>query len=158
MPASGDEGWDLTAGQLEIWRAQQFTPDSSLYSIGEYLEVLGDLDTGVFTAAAPLVVLEAEALRIRLRGEDGPPRQHIREPDDWQLHIADFSGSEDPHAAAREWMEQDMRRPRGFRDGWLFTMALFKSGPDRSFWYLSAHHIAGEGSRCRIIAARLAHI
>ena len=89
MPASDGERWDLTAGQLEIWHAQKFGRDSSLYNTGEYLEIIGDLDVGLFEAAALLSFREAEGARIRICQDGGLPQQHVYEPDDWQLNFVD---------------------------------------------------------------------
>src|SRR6266851_3726268 len=85
-------------------------------------------------------------------------RQYSSESDDWQLNVVDLSATEDPHATAREWMQEDMRRPVKFLEGWLFTTALFKAGPEKFFWYYRAHHIALDGFSASIIAARQAQI
>ena len=158
MHASEDGCWDLTAGQLEIWHAQQLSTDSSLYNIGEYLEIRGHVDIGLFEAALRVTIREAEATRIRLCGDAGPPRQYVSESAGWKLNIVDVSAAEDPHAAAREWMQKDMRCPVDFHDGCLFSEALFKAGPDRFFWYHRAHHIAVDGFSGSIIAARQAQV
>jgi len=158
MPKSDDERWNLTAGQLEIWHAQKLAPDSSLYNVGEYLEINGDLDVGLFEVALRLTMREAEAFRVRLCEDGELPRQYVHESDDWQLNFVDVSAAEDPHAAAREWMHEDMRRPVEFSGGCLFTMALFKAGPEKFFWYYRAHHIAVDGFSGAVTAARQAQI
>lgn len=75
MPASKGEFWDLAAGQLEIWHAQRLAPDSSLYNVGEYLEINGELNIDLFEAALRLTIREAENMRIRLCGDDELPQQ-----------------------------------------------------------------------------------
>jgi hypothetical protein len=67
MSACGDQGRELMAGQLGIWYAQQLSPDTSAYNIGEYLEIVGDLDTGLFEAALRCAAGEADASRLRFR-------------------------------------------------------------------------------------------
>ena len=157
MPASAGERWDLTAGQLEIWHAQKLGLDSSLYNTGEYLEIIGDLDVGLFETAALLTFREAEGARIRICQDDELPQQYVYEPGDWQLNVVDFSAGADPQATARKWMQDDMRHPVNF-EGWLFSSALFKVGPERFLWYYRAHHIAIDGFSGAIIAARQAQI
>src|SRR3954463_364829 len=158
MHASEDGCWDLTAGQLEIWQAQQLSPDSSLYNVAEYLEISGRIDIELFEAALRITIREAEAMRIRLRGNAGLPQQYVSESTDWELRVVDVSAAEDPHAAAKQWMQKDMRSPVDFHGGCLFSEALFKVGPDRFFWYHRAHHIAIDGFSGSIIAARQAEI
>ena len=157
MPTSDGERWDLTAGQLEIWQAQKLAPDSSLYNVGEYLEINGDLDVGLFEEALRLTIREVEAFRVRLCEDGELPQQYIHESDDWQLDFVDVSGAEDPHVTAREWMQEDMRRPVDFQ-GRLFSVALFKAAPEKFFWYYRAHHVAVDGFSGSLIAARQAQI
>ena len=158
MPASDGERWGLTAGQREIWYAQELAGDSSLYNIGEYLEIRGDLDVGLFEAALRIAVREAETVRVRLCEDGGLARQFVHDSDDWQFPVVDVSAAADPHATATEWMRQDMRRPVDFFGDWLFTIALFKAGPERFFWYHRAHHIAMDGFSGSLFAARVARV
>src|SRR5580692_5106852 len=157
MPASAGERWDLTAGQLEIWHAQKLGLDSSLYNTGEYLEIIGDLDVGLFEAAALLTFREAESARIRICQDGELPQQYVHDPGDWRLDFADFSADADPQATARKRMQDDMRHPVDF-EGWLFSSALFKVGSERFLWYYRAHHIAIDGFSGAIIAARQAQV
>src|SRR6185437_13057451 len=89
MPISGGECRNLTAGQLEIWHAQKLASDSSLYNVGEYLEINGDLDADLFEVALRVTIREAETFRIRLREDNELPQQYVHESDDWQLNFVD---------------------------------------------------------------------
>ena len=158
MHASDYERWDLTAGQLEIWHAQKLARESSLYNTSEYLEITGTLDIGLFETALHLTIREAEGARMRLSREGELPQQYFPDLDDWRLNFIDVSSAKDQHAAAMEWMQEDMRRPVDLAEDWLFTTALFKAGPQKFFWYYRAHHIALDGFSASIIAARQAQI
>ncbi len=158
MPETDGERWDLTAGQLEIWHAQQLSSDSSIYNVGEYLEITGDLDVGLFAEALRQTIREAEAFRVRLAEEGELPQQYVHGPDDWRLELVDVSAAADPHVAAREWMQAEMRRPVDLTGGCLFSMALITAGPARYFWYYRAHHVAVDGFSGSLVAARQAQI
>ncbi|CAM5414447.1 hypothetical protein SVIOM74S_02989 [Streptomyces violarus] len=63
----------VTAGQREVWLAEQHSPDvSPALRLGEYLEIHGPVDPPLFEVALRQVVAETDALRVRLvPGEDG---------------------------------------------------------------------------------------
>jgi hypothetical protein len=158
MSVSGNDQYELLPGQLGIWRALQLVPDNSVYNVAECLRVDGDLDVGLFEAAARLVLGEAGALRIRLCGEGELPRQCVGDVRGWKLHHTDVSGAADPEAAAAEWMQADRACPVDLRGGPLFTAALFTVAPGRFLWYQRAHHIAMDGFSGWACAARIAGI
>ena len=60
-------GRELTAGQLGIWHAQQLDPGNPVYNIGEYLEIPGALDLGLFECALRQAASEVEAAHLRSR-------------------------------------------------------------------------------------------
>src|SRR3984957_3569755 len=158
MSEYGDQGRELMAGQLGIWYAQQLSPDKSVYNIGEYLEIVGDLDMSLFEVAARRAAAEADGLHLRFRGDGEGPRQHAGEPGDWPLHLIDLSSAADPRAAAEEWMRADLRCPVDLSTGPLFTGAMFTVAPGRYFCYQRVHHIAGDGISSPVFAARAAEI
>jgi amino acid adenylation domain-containing protein len=158
MSGCGEQGRELMAGQLGIWYAQQLTPDTSVFNIGEYLEIAGDLDLGLFEAALRSAAEEADAMHQRFREDEGVPRQHAGKPDGWPLDVVDVSAAADPRAAAEEWMRADLRRPVDLGAGPLFGEALFTAGPGRFFWYQRVHHIAGDGLSAPAFAGRAAQV
>jgi amino acid adenylation domain-containing protein len=158
MSGCGDPGRELMAGQLGIWYAQQLSPDTSVYNIGEYLEIVGDLDTGLFEAALRRGIVEADALNLRFREDGEVPRQHAGESGEWPLHFVDVSSAADPRAAAEEWMRADLRSPVDLRTGPLFAEAVFMVAADRFFWYQRVHHIALDGLSAPVGAARAAQL
>ena len=158
MSGRGNQGRELMAGQLGIWYSQQLSPDTSVYNIGEYLEIAGDLDTGLFEAALRRVISEVDALHLRFREDGEAPRQYAGEPGEWPLHVVDVSSAADPRAAAAEWMRADLRSPVDLRTGPLFAEALFTVGADRFFWYQRVHHIALDGLSAPVGAGRVAQV
>jgi nonribosomal peptide synthetase DhbF len=158
MPGSGDQGRELMSGQLGIWYAQLLSADSAAYNVGEYLEIVGDLDVGLFEMALRRTVSETGALQFCFREEGGVPRQYPSDLDGWPLHVLDVSAAADPRAAAEDWMRADMRCPVDLSVGPLFTQAMFTVAPGRFFWYNRVHHIAVDGLSAPAGAARLAQV
>ncbi|QIQ06480.1 non-ribosomal peptide synthase/polyketide synthase [Streptomyces liangshanensis] len=134
-------------------------PDNPIYNMGEYIEIHGEVNTGVFEAAVRRVVREVDCFHLRFEGAaDLLPQQRFDARDDWPFHVIDVSGEGDPRSAAETWMRADMRRPADLRGGELFAEALFKVGEDHFFWYQRIHHIIADGLAGPGIAARVAAV
>ena len=158
MSGSDGEYYELMPRQLGIWHAQQLRLDDPGYNVGEYLEIHGDLDVGLFEEALRRTVSEAEALYLRFREDDGALRQYVDKSLAWPLYIIDVTSSTDPRTAAEDWMWADMRRAADLEEGPLFTQAVFKVSRTRLFWYYRSHRIAVDTFSGRMIAGRLARI
>ncbi|MFE9491636.1 condensation domain-containing protein, partial [Streptomyces sp. NPDC006641] len=147
---------ELSAAQRGIWNAQQIDPDNPIYSVAQYLEITGDLDTRLFESALREVIRRTEPLHARFTGSGTSLRQYVAVTDDWPLHTFDVSGESDPVATAEAWMHTDMARPIRLDGDRLFTHALFRVAADRYFWYQRAHHIAADGFSGAIVSSHVA--
>ncbi|HEV3381207.1 MAG TPA: amino acid adenylation domain-containing protein, partial [Trebonia sp.] len=146
------------AGQYGIYQAQQLEPDNAIYNIGEYLDIQGELDLGIFESALRHVVIEAEAMRLRFAGDGNSLRQYVSACDDWTLHVVDLAQEADPRAAAQRWMRADMGRAVDLRADTLFTYAVLRLGEDSFRWYQRCHHVAADGFSGSILTVRVAEI
>jgi amino acid adenylation domain-containing protein len=155
LPAAGDRQWELTAGQLGIWHHQCLQPESPVYNVGEYLEIHGQLNVGVFESALRQVISEVDAFHLRFRDEGESVLQSIDKSRDWSMHFLDFSMEPDPRAAAESWMRTDMRRQFDLREGPIFTEAVLKIASDVFYWYQIAHHISYDAFSAWLIAGRV---
>ncbi|GAB3472884.1 amino acid adenylation domain-containing protein [Nocardiopsis coralliicola] len=156
MRPSSSDRLPLTAAQRSLWFAQQRQPGSTAAMIGEYLEVDGHLDVGLFRAAMRAAVLEAEALHT-VFGEDADgPWQRVAVPDDWQLETLDLRGEPEPEQAAHRIMRADLRTPRELTGTALFTELLIRVGERRWFCYQRVHHLLLDGYGAMLVLARVA--
>ncbi|RRJ64969.1 non-ribosomal peptide synthetase [Paenibacillus oralis] len=154
-----DQGrWPLSGAQSGIWFAQQLDPDNPIFNAGEYIDILGPVDPDRFETAVRQAVMEAEALHARFGEDRDGPWQTIAPSSAWTMHRVDVCGEEDPHAAAKAWMKQDLARPVDLRRGPLFTEALLKLAPDRFYWYQRIHHIVIDGYGFSLLTRRVAQI
>ncbi|WP_459650165.1 amino acid adenylation domain-containing protein [Kitasatospora sp. Ki12] len=146
------------SGQLGVWYAQQLAPGNPAYNIAECTEIHGELDLDLFVRALYRTLDEAGTYRLRIREQDGVPRQYLADLSDHPVHVADLSAEPDPRAAAEAWMRADLDRPADLTDGPLSGHAVFRLGPDRFLWYQRAHHIVLDGNGLSLFAARLARV
>ncbi|MFE7593352.1 amino acid adenylation domain-containing protein, partial [Kitasatospora sp. NPDC057512] len=148
----------LTAAQREIWLAEQRARTAiPAYRIGEYLEIHGPVDPGLFEDALRRVVEETEALHVSFVEEGDGPRQVLREARDWAPAHLDLEGEPDPLAAALEWMAEDRLRPLDLARDPLFGHALIRLSPTRHLWYHTYHHLVMDGYGYALVRQRVAH-
>ncbi|MFF4422637.1 amino acid adenylation domain-containing protein [Streptomyces sp. NPDC001549] len=151
----------LTGAQTGVWYGQRLDPDSPVYNVGQYVEIDGPLDAGLFVAALRQTVAESEALTARFaEGPDGEPYQVA-----WSgpaagppVAVLDHTGQDDPYGTALSLMRADMARPVDpVRDS-LYVFTLHRVGPDRTLWYQRAHHIVLDAFGFSLLSRRTAEI
>ncbi|MBR8640044.1 hypothetical protein KEF29_13935 [Streptomyces tuirus] len=149
----------LTAGQREVWLAEQHSPGlHTALRLGEYLEIHGPVDPALFETALRRVVAETDALRVRLVPGDDGPVQILEAELPWTLPFVDVSDAPDADAAARAWISADLARPMDLASGPLFSYALFRLEPDRYWWYHTYHHAAVDAFGYALVARRVAEV
>ncbi|MFC7302951.1 amino acid adenylation domain-containing protein [Streptomyces monticola] len=159
----------LTAAQSGMWYAQALDPTSPAQNTAECIEIHGPVEPRLFAAALHRVAGEADALRVRLvEGADGPrqipltlgpvdrPAAVSEVP--FPFQVFDFSGADDPDAAARAWMRDDLAVPFDLAAGPLFSHALFRVGDERWLWFQRVHHAVMDGFGYSLLARRTAEV
>ncbi|MGH3168337.1 MAG: condensation domain-containing protein, partial [Trebonia sp.] len=158
MAASEGELWKLTSAQLGVWYAQQLEPSSPVYNIGDYTELRGDLNVGLFTDALRLALDEAESYRLRLRVVDGIPRQYIGDRGDYQVEVVDLRADSEPREAAERWMRTDLNHAVDLTAAPLYAHAVLRLSDDHVIWYQRVHHVVIDGAGRFAFARRVAEI
>ncbi|MGW0940455.1 amino acid adenylation domain-containing protein [Streptomyces sp. NPDC002666] len=157
-PEGPDTVLPLTAAQSGMWYAQSLDPLSPAQNTAECLEIDGPLDPELFAAALRQVVVETDALRVRL--EDGPqgPRQTVATSAELPLTVHDLRDVPDAEGRAEAWMRADLAEPCDLAAGPLFRHALFRVGQDRWLWYQRIHHLVMDGFGYSLLVRRTAEV
>ncbi|MBN9744584.1 non-ribosomal peptide synthetase [Amycolatopsis sp. A1MSW2902] len=148
----------LSTAQTDVWFDEQLSGGGLAYAMADYLDISGDLDVPVFVEAFRLLTDEAECFRARFFEVDGEPRQVVEPLTELPVSFLDLSGEPDPEAAALAWMHEDLARPFSVSDFPLFRAALLTLGPRRRFWYLTTHHLVGDGFSAAICHRRMGEL
>ncbi|MER5654832.1 amino acid adenylation domain-containing protein [Streptomyces sp. NPDC002131] len=148
----------LTAAQSGVWFAHQLNPNSPVYNVGEFVEIHGPVDTGLFETALDQVVREAGTLHIRPAEDADGPRQVLGAPAAPRLRTIDVTGEADPEAAAHAYISGQMARPVDLADGELYSYALIRLGDDRYFWHQRYHHVVVDAFGAAALTARVARV
>ncbi|MER6900096.1 condensation domain-containing protein, partial [Amycolatopsis sp. NPDC000740] len=148
----------LSTAQTDVWFDEQLSGGGLAYAMADYLDISGDLDVAAFTEAFRLLTDEAECFRARFFEIDGEPRQVVEPLTELPVRFLDLSGEPDPEAAALAWMHEDLAQPFSVTDFPLFRAALLTLGPRRRFWYLTTHHLVGDGFSAAICHRRMGEL
>jgi amino acid adenylation domain-containing protein len=150
----GDSSFGLTAAQRGVWFAQRLEPGNPVFTIAQYLDIAGDVDSALLESAIRRVLSEAESLRTRFVEIDDEPAQLIDPPRAWSLPVIDVVGE----AAARAWMDHDLATPLDPLDGHLYLAALLRVDGQRSFLYQRVHHLLTDGYGATLLVRRTAEV
>ncbi|MFI1678225.1 amino acid adenylation domain-containing protein [Streptomyces sp. NPDC020607] len=153
-----DEQWPLTPAQSGVWFSASLGPDSSVYNVGERVEIHGPIDTGILGAAYEAALAEADALRLAvLEGPEGPVQIFDR-ADPVAVRRLEFAGREDPVAAAEAWMAADVHSAFDLARGPLCAPALLTVGPNFHILYSRYHHVIMDAWSSALITRRTAQL
>ena len=119
--------YPLSAAQYGIWFAQQRDVHTS-YTVAQSIEVRGDLDTELLTAALVAAGHEFESFVLRLIEVGGRPFQVVDHSIDLSLQLIDLRASADPVTAARDWMRRDYTAPLDVLHDRLARGAVLRTG------------------------------
>ncbi|MFF3739348.1 amino acid adenylation domain-containing protein [Streptomyces sp. NPDC002566] len=145
----------LSAAQREMWYGQQADPGNPVFTMGDFLELRGPLDTARFTAAWQGVLREAGTLRALFTERDGEPLQELADAGDFPVETLDLSGKPRPRDAAEAFMRQDLLVPPDLTAGTLRSV-LLRLGPEHLLFYIRVNHILVDGFSRVLIYNRLA--
>ena len=85
VSSRGDNVLPLSTAQLGVWLGQQLNSHNSAYNIGEYIEIHGPIDFGLFERSLRQVVGEAQSLHVRMIAEG--PGQVLDDLPSWSLPV-----------------------------------------------------------------------
>ncbi|MET9931008.1 MULTISPECIES: amino acid adenylation domain-containing protein [unclassified Streptomyces] len=146
----------LTSAQAGVWFAQRLDPLRRDFAIGEYLEIHGAVDPGLFQEALRRMLAETEVLGMRFEEADGAVRQRPAGRRPFVLETVDVSGEADPLAAAEARMRAELDRPMDPAAGDVHRQLLVRTGPASSCWMQGYHHIVADGVSGPLLARRVA--
>jgi amino acid adenylation domain-containing protein len=150
----------LSMAQRGIWFSQAVNTESEaqVYKITEYLEILGQVDTGIFEHSIRQAVQETESFHFVFQSSVQGPNQYSRSMSDWTFPILNFCAESDPKSAAKQWIDDELAKPFDLENGPLFSFALLQIEP-KKFWYLACtHHLIMDGFGGAIFSGRVAEI
>jgi amino acid adenylation domain-containing protein len=152
------KSYPLTSPQRQIWFDQQLHPDVPLYNVGGYVQINGAIDPSLFEKAINLLVQRHEALRTVLVPGAPVPTQTFRLNLPVTVPFYDFSGKNNPHQTALDWMQAQFVLPFELDEKPLFRFALLKISDLSYYWLGWFHHLIADGWSFSLITQSVAKI
>ncbi|MEV0688511.1 amino acid adenylation domain-containing protein, partial [Nocardia sp. NPDC050378] len=144
----------LSAAQEGVYFGQFNSQESSLYRLGEYYEIVGELSVNTFSEAFRIVLTESEGLRARISYDHAGLRQTFIDQE-VDLRVVDLTSSASWRADAEAVMRADIQTTLRLDLDPLVTSVLFLTPEDRFLWYHSYHHIVADAYTMAIVARRV---
>ncbi|WP_157869051.1 condensation domain-containing protein, partial [Streptomyces atriruber] len=155
----------LLDAQEGIWLAQRVTGSRRSYSVGQYVEIFGPVQTDVFERTLRQLTDETEILHARFEDDDaGVPRmafpaREIRDRESAPcVDFQDLTAQDDPKQAAEAWMRAELDQEIPAHAHRLFSHALFRLAPDHHIWYQRYDHLLMDSFGCSLLARRAADV
>ncbi|WP_143860265.1 non-ribosomal peptide synthetase, partial [Nocardia cerradoensis] len=134
----------LTAAQRSIWAAQQLRPEVP-YNVAAFLTIDHDVDAERLMRACESAATRFGTPCARLSLDDGEPVFTVDRSFPQTLRCIDLRAERDPESTARDWMDDDYRRPIDLARDRLTDFALLRITGDLSYFYLRTHHLLLDG-------------
>lgn len=150
--------WPLTEAQSGLWYAQRIDPANPILNTGQYLDIRGSLDVGLFRAAFEQMAREIDVLALRFTETPDGASQRVDEANRPNLEVVELSAHPNPEKAAHEAMAADTGTPLDVTRDPLSAFHLYRLGPDRHLFYERIHHLAIDGYGIVLVTNRIAEL
>ncbi len=148
---------ELTEYQKNIWLEQKVHPDSSLFNIGGYMKISGEIKLDILEKAVNFLIKEADALRTIIDDTSEEPIQKYIVNIDYKLPFHDFSNQSNSIEYSLKWLQREMTKPFKENDI-LFQFQLIKVNKNLYYWFTKFHHIITDGWSISLIHKRIIEI
>ncbi|MFK7033461.1 condensation domain-containing protein, partial [Flavobacterium oreochromis] len=145
--AAEQESYPLTPSQQRLWVLSQLEGGSQAYNMPAVVRLKGELDIINFEKAFQELIARHEILRTCFRSDKatGEIRQHIKTKEDltFNLTVLDFQNIDS--VAIENYLEQTNAEAFDLEQGPLLRASLLQKGSSEYVFFLSMHHIIGDG-------------
>ena len=148
----------LSFAQQRLWFLHRLNPRDPSYNIPHALRIRGDLRVDVLRRALDEILRRHEVLRTYYPTVDGEPRQQVHAGLEVPLREVDLRGEDDPQAAARRAVADEMGRPFDLAEPPLFRVAIFRVDGQEHFVALVLHHIVSDAWSTELLVRELVEL
>ncbi|MBB1200247.1 enterobactin non-ribosomal peptide synthetase EntF [Enterobacteriaceae bacterium 89] len=150
----------LVAAQPGIWMAEQLSTLPNAWSVAHYVELTGEINSGLLQQAIVSGMSQADTLRMRFGDENGEPWQSVDESFGFAApESLDLRHEPDAHAAAMALMQADIASNIRIDSGNpLVCHQLYRVDENRWYWYQRYHHLLVDGFSFPAITRQIAQI
>ncbi|RUT69557.1 amino acid adenylation domain-containing protein [Flavobacterium cupreum] len=156
--APGAQSYPLTASQKRLWILSQLDGGTLAYNMPATVKLTGTVDAEKFEESFRLLLHRHEILRTAFKAtEEGEVQQYIVPAEQVNFTIAekDFSSEENTHEAIAGYLLHTNSQPFNLETAPLVRTSLIKVKEEEYVFFLSLHHIIGDGWSIELLIAEV---
>ncbi len=153
--------YPLTASQSRLWILSQLEGGSLAYNMPAAVKLTGVVDFDKFEESFQLLIQRNEILRTYFKSnEEGEVLQYIlpSEKVDFKIVPKDFSKIENQENEVAHYLQEINNKPFDLEKATLLRASLIKLKDIEYVFFLSLHHIIGDGWSTEILIAEVVKI
>ncbi|KQB41366.1 non-ribosomal peptide synthetase [Flavobacterium aquidurense] len=159
--AAQNESYPLSASQSRLWVLSQLEGGSLAYNMPAAVVLKGDIDASKFEESFKILINRHEILRTSFKiNEQDEVRQFIINEDDitFKIEQKDFSLVPNKDHEVKKYLKAEINKPFNLEDFPLIRASLLQVEEQQFIFFLSLHHIIGDGWSIEIIIAEIIQI
>ncbi|MCV9927840.1 amino acid adenylation domain-containing protein [Flavobacterium sp. LS1R49] len=161
QPVKEASSYPLTASQHRFWMVSQIEATSLAYNMPVALQLKGKLDLLKFEESFLFLINRHEALRTSFElNEAGEVNQFITSMDDldFSLNYVDLSSSTEKEKAIADYLAKENGIAFNLEKAPLVRVSLLKSGEQEYVFFMTMHHIIGDGWSSELLVKEMVTI
>ncbi|WP_166924923.1 non-ribosomal peptide synthetase [Flavobacterium poyangense] len=155
------QSYPLTAAQSRLWILSQLPGGSLAYNMPAAVELKGVVDTDKFKQSFQVLIERHEILRTYFKTtREGEIQQYIVpfEETDFVITEKDFSVSDDQENTIAAYLKETNSIRFNLEQAPLVRASLIKADKERYVFFLSMHHIVGDGWSVQLLISEVVKI
>ncbi|WP_428229086.1 amino acid adenylation domain-containing protein [Flavobacterium sp.] len=155
---SASESYPLTASQSRLWILSQLEGGSLAYNMPAAVKLTGAVNADKFKESFQLLIERHEILRTYFKiNPEGEVRQYVvsGEQVDFGIEEKDFSLVDNQGEKIADYLQERNVKPFDLEQTPLIRASLIKLNEDEYVFFLSLHHIIGDGWSIEILIAEV---
>ncbi|MCX8130378.1 MAG: amino acid adenylation domain-containing protein [Clostridia bacterium] len=149
------EFYPLSHPQKRIWYVENAYPDTSLHNIGGYAKINGKVDFELLEESIEIFINKNEAVRLRLKEENGEIKQYVCQNPHYRIDFLDFSKYSNPEEEFQAWVRTEFEKGIKLEEDNLFYFALYRVNDAFNGYLAKLHHIISDGWSINIMTEQL---
>ncbi|TRX33014.1 amino acid adenylation domain-containing protein [Flavobacterium sp. ZT3R18] len=153
--------YPATASQSRLWILSQLEGGSLAYNMMAAVTLKGALQANKLEDCLSIMIERHEILRTSFKiNEEGEVRQHIIPADelDFRIDLQDYSSEPDSTEMVSDYLLQKNQLPFDLENPPLIRGSLVKLKEDEHVFFLSMHHIIGDGWSIQLLISEIVQI
>ena len=151
----GQSSYPLSFAQERLWFLEQLHPGGPLYNVPWAVRLVGPLDVDVLQESLDTLIERHAVLRTTYHEKDGIPYQVVSESCSVPFRHIDLRGSGNSKERLQHLLNEEAQRPFDLTTDCMLRAIVVRIGTSEHALLLVAHHIAVDGSSCRVLNREL---